>query len=172
MYRRLPDTVWEEISRHWRSGSMSLAALARRYDIHVSTITKHARRHGWPPRDRPRNEPAVTAETLLADLTIELRHSLARLRSAPEAQTPEQARERTRLIRETHRALALRVKIEHHGAPPPTPPDAPTPLDLGAARREFLARLKRLDRQPPEQKAPDAPTKPVAPSAQPDARPA
>ena len=145
MPQEIPDSVWEEISRHWRSGSMSLAALARRYDIHVTTITKHARRHDWPPRDRPRHDPRVTAEVLLADLTIELQHSLTRLRQDPIGQTIEAARERTRLIRETHRAMALRAKTEQPERTAP-PEAALGQLDLAAADRDILDHLARLDR--------------------------
>ena len=153
MAQKIPDKIWEEISCHWRSGSMSLAALARRYDIHVTTITKHARRHDWPPRDRPRHDPRVTVEVLLADLTIELQHSLARLRTAPTDQTIDAARERTRLIRETHRAMALRAKLEHPAGP--TEDSALAHLDLAAADRDILDHLARLDRT--EAKASDDP---------------
>ena len=134
---------------------MSLAALARRYDIHVTTITKHARRHNWPPRDRPRHDPRVTADVLLADLTIELQHSLTRLRQDPIGQTIEAARERTRLIRETHRAMALRAKVEQPAKP--TNDTALAHLDLAAADRDILDHLARLDRAQTECPPNDSP---------------
>ena len=136
---------------------MSLAALARRYDIHVTTITKHARRHDWPPRDRPRHDPRVTAEVLLADLTIELQHSLTRLRQDPTGQTIDAARERTRLIRETHRAMALRAKVEQPTEP--TNDTALAHLDLAAADRDILDHLARLDQAEKERPANDPPSR-------------
>lgn len=145
MHQKVPEEIWEEIARHWRAGSMSLIALSRRYNVHETTIRRHARRHDWPPRERPRHDPRVTADVLLADLTIELQNSLARLRQDPVGQTIEAARERTRLIRETHRAMALRAKLEQ---PERTAaPDSPIPhLDLAAADRDILDHLARLDR--------------------------
>ena len=123
---------------------MSLTDIADRYNIHTTTIRRHARRHDWPARNRPRHDPRVTVEVLLADLTIELQNSLARLRQDPTGQTIENARERTRLIRETHRAMALRAKLQQPNET--TVETALAHLDLAAADRDILDHLARLDR--------------------------
>jgi len=155
MPKIISDSVWEEVARHWRSGSMSLAALARRYDINADTITKHARRHDWPPRGRPNRDPRSIIDVLLADLTIELQRSLVLLRDTLSEETIDTARERTRLIRETHRALALRAKIDPPERTAPAQSSSPVHLDLAAADRDILDHLARLDRA--EEKASDDP---------------
>lgn len=51
--------TWTEIRRRYDETAESLSSIARSYGLVPSTVTKHAKRHQWPPRTLPRGSAPV-----------------------------------------------------------------------------------------------------------------
>ncbi len=105
----LPPAIWDAIERHWRLGSYSVEALARRFGVTDSTIHYHARIKKWPRRASQRGDVELTLRAQSDDLWRELAEASMRLRGTAPPEDPAQARDRLALIRLWQRSMtALR----------------------------------------------------------------
>jgi len=105
----LPPAIWDSIERHWRLGSYSVEALARRFNVDQSTIHYHARSKKWPKRASQRGDVELTLRAQSDDLWRELSEASTRLRGTDPPEDPTQARDRLALIRLWQRSMtALR----------------------------------------------------------------
>ncbi len=105
----LPPAIWDSIERHWRLGSYSVEALARRFEVDAGTIYYHARTKKWPERGGQRGDVELTLRAQSDDLWRELSEASSRLRGEAPPEDPAQARDRLALIRLWQRSMtALR----------------------------------------------------------------
>lgn len=159
--RRITDATWGRAREDWMSSDDSIATIASRHGMSASSLSRRAKSHGWPSRDP--TDPVTIARRLYADITDALRLSLRSLQDGEDARAT--ASERGPLIRAHRRALialldARKPLKSASGSSSATAPDSASypALDMEAARKDILARLARLDRNPlpdPSRPAPD-----------------
>lgn len=152
--RRISEAVWHRIREDWVASQGTMAALASRHNIGVTSLSRRAKADEWPPRGSGRDDPVALAHRLYADITAELRASLRNLQVEGSEEAPASAGQRGPLIRAHRRALIALLDARKPAAQTTKPAfgkaaedHASFPaLDLDAARQDILARLARLDR--------------------------
>ena len=153
----LPPAIWDAIERHWRLGSYSVEALARRFGVDDSTIHYHARIKKWPKRGSQRGDVELTLRAQSDDLWRELSEASMRLRGTAPSEDPAQARDRLALIRLWQRSMtALRgfeIAQLESGKAGPAAQILFTKTDADAV----LKRMQRLIADAEKNTAPPAP---------------
>ena len=95
-----PDCDWEEVERLYRADLRTNAQLARDFDIHATTITRRAKKHGWK-RDL-KNRIKERANALVQERAVK---SLA-----SDDQTIEENAQITANVRLSHRQDIARAR--------------------------------------------------------------
>lgn len=108
-------TFWEDVRLAYEQGDEPIAALARRFGIAKSTLSKYARSHGWQPR-RQRKSPGqqpreATIRRLYRTIDLKLAQLEARMQNDKDIAAADHERE-TRAIGQLIRNFEKVSEIE------------------------------------------------------------